>query len=133
MIKRLITTILILTVLVPAVPFRHACDANRDNRIDLSDVIVNMRNLAQSATEPHDFKAELGNAITAIRNVAGLNRIISTDDASTKATTGANHVYLVSFIDVTPVVIAMYAIGDSPVPYQSIERPPIHGPPRNRA
>ena len=133
MIKRLITMILILTVLVPVVPSRHAWDGDRDNRIDLSDVIANMRNLSQSATDPRDFRGELRNAITSIRKVAGLNRIVRTNDGSTKATTGVNHVYLVSFNDVTPFMVAMYATGDSPVPYQSIERPPVHGPPKIRA
>jgi len=133
MIRRLITIILIMTVLVPAVPYRHACDANRDSRVDLGDVIANMRNLARTAVDPKDFRGELGKAIASIRNVAGLERIVNADDGSSGATAGGKLLYLLSFTDVTPVMTFMYATGDRFVPWRSIEMPAVHGPPRFRA
>jgi len=131
MIKRLITTMLILTILVPSVPFHNACDVDWNNRIDLSDVIANMQSMVQSTAGTRDFRAELEKAVTSIRNVAGLNQIIRTDEGSNKAVGGANHVYLVAVIDVMPVMVALSVIGDIPAKYNSIERPAVHGPPRS--
>jgi hypothetical protein len=133
MIRRLITIILIMTVLVPAVPYRHACDANRDSRVDLGDVIANMRNLARTAVDPKDFRGELGKAIASIRNVAGLERIVNADDGSSGASAGGKLLYLLPFTDVTPVMSLAHATGDRTVPWRSIERVAVHGPPRCRA
>ena len=121
---------LVMTVLFPAVPHRPAGDANRDNRIDLGDAIVNMRSLAQSAADPRDFREELGKAVTSIRTVAGLDHVIRTGDGQAGTTAGSGQVYLLSFTDVTPVLTLMQAIGDTPVPCQSLETPAEHRPPR---
>ena len=121
---------LVLTAILPAMPQRPAGDANRDKRIDLGDAIVNMRGLVQSAANPRDFEEELGKAVTSIRTVAGLERVIRADDGQAGTTAGSGQVYLLSFTDVTPVLTAIQATGDTPVPYQSLETPAEHRPPR---
>lgn len=133
MFKRLAIILLIVTVMLPAVPHRPAGDANRDNRIDLCDVIANMRGLAQSAADPRDFEEELGKAVTSIRTVAGLDRVIRTDDGQAGTTAGSGQVYLLPSTDVTPVMTAMQETGENPLAYQSFETPAEHGPPRHRA
>ena len=133
MFRRLLTTLLIMAVLVPAVPYRHACDANRDSRVDLGDVIANIRSMAQSGMDTRDFEEELGKALTSIRNVAGLERIVGADDGSAGATAGGKLLYLLPFTDVTPVMTLAHATGDRSVPWRSIERTAVHGPPRFRA
>lgn len=130
MLKQLAIIFLVMTVILPAVPHRSAGDANRDSRIDLSDAIANMRGLAQSAADPRDFREELGKAVTSIRTVAGLDRVIQTDDGQAGTTAGSGQAYLLSYTDVTPVMTAMRSTGDTPVPYQSIEKPAEHRPPR---
>lgn len=121
---------LVMTAILPAMPQRPAGDANRDNRIDLGDAIVNMRGLVQSAANPRDFEEELGKAVTSIRTVAGLERVIRADDGQAGTTAGSSQVYLLSFTDVTPVLTAIQATGDTPVLYQSLETPAEHRPPR---
>ena len=121
---------LVMTVLFPAVPHRPAGDANRDNRIDLSDAIVNVRSLAQSVADPRDFKEELGKAVTSLRTVAGLDRVFKADDGKAGTTGGTGSVYLLSFTDVVPVMTATNAIGNTPDLYQSMETPAEHRPPK---
>ena len=133
MIKRLIIIVLIMTVMLPALPHRPAGDANRDNRIDLGDVIVNIRSLSQSAADPRDFSEEIGKAVTSIRTVAGLDRAFKADDGQAGTTSGVGTVYLLSSTDVTPVMTAIQATGENPLAYQSFETPAEHGPPRHRA
>lgn len=132
MIKRLIIIVLVLTVMLPALPHRPAGDANRDNRIDLGDVIVNIRSLSQSAADPRDFREELGKTVTSIRTVAGLDRVFKADDGQARTTSGVGTVYLLSSTDVTPVMTAAPATGNTPDLYQSLETPAEHGPPRYR-
>jgi len=60
-------------------------DLNHDDRIDLGETIIQVRNFARSADHPDQFAQSMEDALTALQVVAGLKQVIKSK-GSTQAT-----------------------------------------------
>lgn len=59
-------------MIISGVPFFIPEDATRDNRIDLQDAIVLVREVARTADGPVEFVSTMGKTLSALHIVAGL-------------------------------------------------------------
>jgi len=76
-IKHILSAIVIAALILSGVPVFSPDDASRDNRVDLEDAVLRVRDFAQTAEDPEMFAAGVEKAISALNAVAGLKAIIS--------------------------------------------------------
>jgi hypothetical protein len=74
--RHILSALLVLGLLSSGLHLTGPEDANRDNRVDLEDAILSIRDFVQSAEEPFTFKFTTENAISVLRSVAGLKASI---------------------------------------------------------
>jgi len=124
---------LILTMLSVAFPVVRPEDANRDNRLNLEDTILNVRELVQSAEKPDTFAAGMQNAVVTLQLLAGLKTVIKASghpghagappvlDSPCLVSTGS--LYVPFYVDLR--------ISEDPLIYKSLSIAPSPPPPRS--
>lgn len=70
---------LALAILSAGLPLYHPGDADRSGGIDLTDVIVSVRQLVRAADDETAFSAGMENTLTALLVAADLKKMIRTD------------------------------------------------------
>lgn len=107
-------------------------DASRDSRIDLKDVILQVKDFSRSAELPEIFSASVEKVINTFNIVAGLETGIQ-QTGKTKSTSGAdflNLTYLISSYDFLPPPIKTSKASELSVNLVSISIKPDSPPPR---
>ncbi len=85
-IRHILSVILISTLLLSGLPLFSPEDASRNNRVDLEDAVLLVRDFARTAEDPTAFTASVQRVVSTMNVVAGLKAVISqTDDTSFKA------------------------------------------------
>jgi hypothetical protein len=77
--KHILGVILVAAILMSGLPMFSPEDANRDSRVDLEDVILQVRELARTAEEPGSFTASMGKTLSTLRLLAGFKTAIRAD------------------------------------------------------
>jgi hypothetical protein len=83
--RHILSALLVLGLLSSGLHLIGPEDANHDNRVDLEDAILCIRDFVQSAEAPFTFKSTIETAISVLRSVAGLKASIR-PPKNTKAT-----------------------------------------------
>ncbi len=71
--------ILILALISLSLPIFSPNDINRDMATDLQDLILSVKNIAESANAPSEFRSEFTGAVTTLKVVAGLTTEIKAE------------------------------------------------------
>ena len=114
-------------------PFYSQCDTNRDSTVNLEDLILNVKNFADTANNTALFTLKIKKAITSINIVAGLETEISPHKEAQKTTNTSliNPAYL---IFASPVIKAsdcnIFRITENAVIYNSLSNKPDTPPPK---
>ena len=74
--KNIFVSILILTMLSTGLPLFSTQDADRNSRLDLRDVILNIQELARTIDNPTTFTTNIKKAISTLNAAAGLQTVI---------------------------------------------------------
>ncbi len=74
--KNILVSILILAMLSTVLPLFSPRDADRNNRLDLRDAILNIQELARTIDNPAAFTTNIKKAISTLHAAAGLKTII---------------------------------------------------------
>ena len=85
-IRHILSVILISTLLLSGLPLFSPEDASRNNRVDLEDAVLLVRDFARTAEDPAAFTASVQRVVSTMNVLAGLKAVISqTDDTKLKA------------------------------------------------
>ncbi len=95
--KHILSVILVAAILISGLPMFSPEDANRDSRVDLEDVILQVRELARTAEEPGSFTASMEKTLSALHLLAGCKTAIRADTAKSSVNSfSLNLPYLIS-------------------------------------
>ena len=132
-VRHILSTILILSILATGLSIFSPEDANRDTRMDLKDAVLHVQNFAGTADNPSAFVINLENAVSVLQALAGLKTIIKPADNAKSATAPQGFVplYLISSFDFSfsPAVCSKTAVQF--FCYQSILFSPDSPPPQS--
>jgi len=131
--KHAISVMLIVGILTSGLPIFSAEDANRNTRVNLEDLILHVKEFAQSADNPESFAPNIKKIISALHVVAGLKTIIipEPDARSLNTLPCLNLPYLLSSnIPLTPPHTYSQVI-EKPISFQSILSSPDTPPPQS--
>ncbi len=95
--KNIIHIFLVLAMLTAGFPVYHPTDVNRDERTDLADAILQVRELAGVAENPQSFKQNLKEAVATLNVLSGFAKAIKTPGNDTLASHHDYSPYLLSF------------------------------------
>jgi hypothetical protein len=74
--RYILIIILIGAMVLPKLPFFNPVDATRDNRVDLQDASVWIRNFARTVEDPSAFTTSVQKVLSTLNVVAGLKTVI---------------------------------------------------------
>ncbi|MFZ2806681.1 MAG: hypothetical protein WAZ60_09825 [Desulfosalsimonadaceae bacterium] len=120
-IQKVVSLLLILIFLGAGLPFFIAEDANKDNKIDLKDVILNAQHIKTG-------NETVETCISAMQVVAHLKNISASSTQSDEFSF-LNLYFLLSATDREQFLIPLAIISNSSIPYTSIISPPVVFPP----
>ena len=133
-IKNILSLILIVTVIASGLPFYSLCDTTRDSTVNLEDLIVNVRNFADTVDNPALFTSKLKKAITSLNIVAGLETELS-PHRETQKTTNTPLINPAYILSASAVIKASdyntFQITEKAVIYKSLSILPDTPPPRS--
>jgi len=86
--KYILSVVLTGLILFAGLPRFSIEDANHDNRIDLEDVILQVKDVAESARHSGDLSISLGRAIESLNLLAGIKTVIQSDYHGSGSTNG---------------------------------------------
>ena len=130
--KHILSISLIAMVICSGFPLVSREDANGDRRIDLRDVILQVRDLTSAVDQPEAFSSSIDKVVQTFSIVAGLKSGIS-QFGKTESTTGAHSLdptYLTSSIGLLPISIQVTRLPELTVNPSSILIVPDTPPPR---
>ena len=132
-IRHILSTILILSILATGLPIFTPEDANRDSTVDIRDAILSLRGFAGTVDSPAAFTANFGKVVSALQMVAGLKTVIKQADDATSATAQftLDLPYLISLFDFSVIPVVCSKTAGQPFYYQSILSSPSSPPPQN--
>lgn len=74
--KLILSVILIFTLMSAGAPVFNPEDANRNDRVDLADAVLWVKNFAQTAEDPSEFAESVKKVVSTMSVVAGLKTVI---------------------------------------------------------
>jgi len=74
---------LIGSLLITCFPLHHMEDISRDGNVDLLDVILGVKGVAQTVETNQSLKVRVGKALSVINVAAGLKKVIKTNNSVT--------------------------------------------------
>ena len=120
-------------VVFSGLPLFSPEDVTRDNRVDLKDVILQIRDFSRSSEQPGSFTNRVGKVIETFSIVAGL-RASFRQAAKAGSTAGPYHLdltYLTSSYESLPTTIELSRIPELSIGLCSIPLKPDLPPPRS--
>ena len=96
--KHILSIFLILAMLTAGLPYFRLEDASRNNRVDLEDAILLIKEFARTAEEPAGFKSSAEKVFSALHVAAGLKTVIKKagDETSSTSSISLEIPYLIS-------------------------------------
>jgi hypothetical protein len=130
-IKHILSVILVAAILMSGLPMFSPEDANRDSRVDLEDVILQVRELASTAEEPGSFTASMEKTISTLRLLAGFKTAIKADTTKSSVNSfNLNLPYLISAYIPSNQSGNYHAIQEKLISYVSFIITPSSPPPQ---
>ena len=116
-------------------PLYHPSDVNRDDRMDLKDVILQVQNFSDSAERPAAFQSSLRDVITTLYIVSGLKKVIKTDRSACPGGSPSllDQPGLVALFSQNPQKDFGTILTEGAQFYRSIDPTPLTPPPRYAA
>ena len=129
--RHILSAILVLGLLSSGLHLTGPEDANHDNRVDLEDAILSIRDFVQSAEEPFTFKPTTETAISVLRSVAGLKASIRppNDAKATPSSVSPFGQYLLPSVNDTFRLDFSFLEVENPFFYESLSLKPPTPPP----
>jgi hypothetical protein len=133
--RHILTVLLLFGLLASGLPLKSAEDANRDNRVDLADAILCIRDFVRTAEEPGSFAFEVETVFTVLNHVAGLKRSIrpASEEKSKPVSLTLSGFYLVSSVDKPFRVDNSFLLAEQGVHHESLSLEPTTPPPKRAA
>ena len=132
-IKHILSLSLVAVILFSGFPVFSPEDTNRDNRVDLADVILNVKVLVQTAEQQGSFTQGVENAILSLQVLAGLNIFIKSKK-NTKHninTLTPDYTCLISSKIIPPKSLSGWQLSDRPLIFESTLHLPDKPPPES--
>lgn len=132
--KHIIIPVLIVLVLFSGLPVFSPEDANRDISVDLKDAILQVRDFARTAQEPHTFAARVEKALSTLHAVAGLKTVIkqANDKNSSANSIYSDLPYIISSYSFSQPLCIFSKVTEEPVFYKTFIFVPDPPPPTTR-
>ncbi|CAN2042664.1 Dockerin domain-containing protein [Candidatus Magnetomoraceae bacterium gMMP-15] len=129
---KICSVILAVMMLLSGIPFFINEDVSRDRNVDLQDVILVIRGVAQTADSSIGFKAEIKRALSVLNVVAGLKSVIKPAKDSNASSTFLFHdfPFILSSFQIVPPADNTFYIYESLIHYNSLTILPEVPPPR---
>ncbi len=129
--KHILSVILIAAILISGLPMFSPEDKNRDSRVDLEDVILQVRELARTAEGPGSFTASMEKTLSALHLLAGFKTVFKADTTKSSVNSfSLNLPYLISALSFLDPSYNYYRASEKNLSYQSVILTPISPPPR---
>jgi hypothetical protein len=130
--KHILSAILMVALLSSGLPLFNPEDANRDSRVDLEDVILNVRDFAQSTEKPAAFTSNVKKVLSTLHVVAGLKTYFkpAKDTKSTNSISAIDLSYLIPSTNPLILPNRCSVLPEQCVHYTSILLEPTSPPPR---
>jgi len=134
-VKQILTSFLVLMILSSGMPVFYPEDANRDNRINLEDAILHVRDFARTADDLEAFTSGLGKAIATLKVVAGLKTCYkpANDSKSSNTLNSLNASYLIPTYDLPAPLELCFQFPKDSFSCKSIVLAPNPHPPQNNS
>ena len=84
--KHILSIFLVIAMLTAGLPYFDIEDASRNNRVDLEDVILLVREFARTAEEPAGFQSSVEKVFSVLHVAAGLKTVIKQAGNETSST-----------------------------------------------
>ena len=132
MTKRIAVTFLIMMLVCSGLPPYSPEDRSRDSRIDLRDVILQVRDLTQSAEDPDRFSTSVRGAISTLDIVSGgKTGLVRSDGTEAESNSHiSDFTYLIASCDFLQFPILYSGVSERPSPFKSHSVSPDSPPPR---
>ncbi len=129
--KYIISPILIVLLLLSGLPVFSPEDANRDISVDLKDAIMQVRDFARTADEPHTFAARVQRALSALHVVAGLKTVVKQANDKNSATNSISLDFpcIISSYSFSEPLLSFTQVSEKPVSYKTFIIAPDTPPP----
>ena len=130
--KNIVSILLVILLMGTGLPVFHSVDLSRDGRTDLQDVILSVKDLAQSAEDAGKLNQNFKQVVTTITAVAGLKTVIK----KTSDTNSANSIqtldtpYLKYSNQHVVLTVSWSKVEDNLSSYNSINYRPVLPPPQ---
>jgi hypothetical protein len=122
---------LTITVLLSGFPAISPDDISRDSNVDLQDVILGVRNVAESAEISAPFKTNVERALSVLNVVAGLKTVIKSNKEKSSSTFSfQNFPCLISSFPTFNSFDNFIQIDELSFDYKSLNISPEYPPPR---
>lgn len=129
--KHILSVIFVMAILVSGLPIFSPEDANRDSRVDLEDVILQVRELARTTEGPGSFTASMEKTLLTLRLLAGFKTVIRTDTTKSSANSfSLNLNYLISAYNLSLQSNNCDKILDQNISYKNFIITPSSPPPQ---
>ncbi len=130
--RRLISFALITALLSSGLPLFQGEDASRDNRVDLKDVILLVKNFSGTAENPAGFEGSLKNMVSALQVTAGMKTVIKNSDESNTGSSfaGLDLTFLKSVSTLATEVGNAFYLNERPICFKSVTTTPSSPPPK---
>jgi len=131
----ILTILLVFGLLASGLPLKSAEDINRDNRLDLEDAILCIRDLVRTAEEPGSFAFEMETVFTVLDHVAGVKRSIRpvNEEKSKPASLNSSGFCLVPSVNGPSRVENSFPLVEPCSLYESFSLEPATPPPKRAA
>ena len=130
--RHILSVILVAAILISGLPMLSPEDANRDSRVDLEDVILQVRELARTVEEPGSFTASMEKTLSTLRLMAGFKTAIRTDTTKSSVNSfSLNLPYLISAYIPSHQSGNYHAIHEKIISYRSYIITPSSPPPQS--
>jgi hypothetical protein len=129
--KHIFIIILIAAMVMPKLPFFNPDDATRDNRVDLQDAIVWIRDFARTVENPSAFTTSVQKVLSTLNVVAGLKTVIKKGgETRLVAKSLSGDFCLMSSLDYSTPLGRLSRLDDLEERYCSVVMQPDFPPPR---
>jgi len=129
----ILTILLVFGLLATGLPLKTSEDINRDNRLDLEDAILSIRDLVRTAEEPGSFAFEVETVFAVLNHVAGLKRSIrpvSEEKSKPASLLNSSGFYLVPSVNKPARVENSFPVSEQSSFYESFTLEPATPPPK---
>lgn len=128
---KILCLMLATAVLLSGFPAFSPDDISRDSNVDLQDVILGVRNIAENAEISDGFKANVERALSALNVVAGLKTLIKPNKEKSASTFSfQNFPCLISSFPIFKSFDNFIQIDELSFDYKSLNISPEYPPPR---